>query len=692
MNVNTVGRAKWIKRGENVHINGFQLFSGLFYLGKTFGAGSEKYDRFVIPPALPIAKNGNQYRLPGDFMPSYEEMEPSARRGYLTWLSGGCRDTAIDVRFMRLHLSGLSYRVFVEKGEDRAVVIEEVKRLFAMYKDRSPPIRDLLLTFLMNAPALDCVKGTFPVREDYWALAAKVLSPMVLVHMGALIKDRRPVDADSALLWATEVGKLGGAALNGNDDVLKQLWVRKFKERYPSGIVVNDQPRMKLTNLTYPMPDGVTSVRLQLPDWCAALPLANEALDLRKKVTALLSECNNELSPYATAVKKGRGGRESIAVVGSLPKELIASSLSGRIAQVKAALDNSFAKSGMVVTPSDQLLRVLEIAAVEDSDLTPSVRKMIDTVLDKMDAVYEPDSRYGDRSLPVKGKVVMLRGLDGLPVRRGPSYLAYQTLVDIVILHLGVVGSEADRVKSRLYAMRKNETGLDGDQHVRLSAYTEAMLANAGGLKFSYARLGKLDANVKTKLAGLLSDYVAHSDITDVAQVEKLEKVYEKLALTREKAYSDLHRTASASKAAPRAKHEKAAETSLPVIDFNLLAKISKETEVVSGILSDIFSETQVDEPRKAATAKTAKKSGAFVFDGLDAAHSALLAKVMTGPVSRAGFDVAAKEEGLLPDGALETINDWGFDTVGEAVVIEAADIIFEEHLRNDIDSTRKSA
>ena len=55
---------------------------------------------------------------------------------------------------------------------------------------------------------------------------------------------------------------------------------------------------------------------------------------------------------------------------------------------------------------------------------------------------------------------------------------------------------------------------------------------------------------------------------------------------------------------------------------------------------------------------------------GLDAVHSTLVRTLTRSSTwSRADFEREAGACGLLPDGALETVNEWAYDTYGEPLI-----------------------
>jgi hypothetical protein len=45
-----------------------------------------------------------------------------------------------------------------------------------------------------------------------------------------------------------------------------------------------------------------------------------------------------------------------------------------------------------------------------------------------------------------------------------------------------------------------------------------------------------------------------------------------------------------------------------------------------------------------------------------------------------------------MPDGVLETINDMAFDVFGEPILIDSGNVIFEAHLRAELEQTRVTA
>jgi hypothetical protein len=95
----------------------------------------------------------------------------------------------------------------------------------------------------------------------------------------------------------------------------------------------------------------------------------------------------------------------------------------------------------------------------------------------------------------------------------------------------------------------------------------------------------------------------------------------------------------------------------------------------VSALLADIFVEDE--DPRQAHDDVSAGR-----FAGLDANHEALLeCLVHRSTWSRAEFDTAASAAGLMPDGAMETINEWSFDHFAEALIEDTDPVVINATL-----------
>jgi len=106
-------------------------------------------------------------------------------------------------------------------------------------------------------------------------------------------------------------------------------------------------------------------------------------------------------------------------------------------------------------------------------------------------------------------------------------------------------------------------------------------------------------------------------------------------------------------------------------IDMGRVAAIQRETRAVAEVLASIYqNEETTTGVAPAAKAPAAVTDSLQRFPGLGDEHARLLTALAGRESwSRDDFEELGRSLGLMPDGAIETINDWGFDTFDEAVI-----------------------
>jgi hypothetical protein len=112
-------------------------------------------------------------------------------------------------------------------------------------------------------------------------------------------------------------------------------------------------------------------------------------------------------------------------------------------------------------------------------------------------------------------------------------------------------------------------------------------------------------------------------------------------------------------------------------IDMAKVQAILNETRAVTEVLAPIYAEETnsmaVVPGTPQGARQTALEDGSgrvSRFDGLNADHARLLQGLSAQDRwSRAEFEAKARALGLLPDGAIETINEWAFDAFDDALI-----------------------
>jgi hypothetical protein len=686
------GSVRWIRRGETVEVNGFRLFTGLFYLGRSFGDPNTFHDKYVVNPALPVGRKASTDLATNDWVVAYEGMSPETRRGFLEWLSAGCRNTDVPLAFVRLYMGGLYYRVLIDRGDDAATALAEARRIAKLYRERTW-CRDVAVNLVLFSSGIGYKRGQKPVAMPEWAESIHV--PLdVTLRIADLISRGEAVDADDGWLWARQRGKLDYPVGDRQaEEALRLLWNRTYAKRYPFGLVCKDLPSRRLKP-SLSMPDGVRVVAVPVPDWCTKLPDPREAVSFDTALCALHAECHLQLKSYLKEVRKAGGVDVTLAAMSALPKTLVATSLAGRFGRVKETLDAALSRQGAVTSKVARVLQVMGVPVDPAKELTPAVVKMIGSALDKLDVAFEPDKRYGNAGFTNGGSVVFFRGADGLPVDAEGDYVAVQAAADFLMGQLCGDDRDAAFAEKCLFDVCRTRSGFGEAERTRLAAYARAVWANRGegwkGVKHS-----RLDGGGRALAVSAVVSAVASWHGLAPSMIGKAEKFVEKLGGDRRELHAALHRFSAdddepilvipADKAAAHpVPHE--ADGGLG-LDMARLGRLEEDTAVVASLLSDIFADSDeaapADERPAAATA----------WSGLDRAHCAVLdAVVAAGRMTRGDFEAVARENACLPEGALETVNEWAFDNFGSAILVDDGDIMFEEYLRDDLERTRATA
>ena len=114
-----------------------------------------------------------------------------------------------------------------------------------------------------------------------------------------------------------------------------------------------------------------------------------------------------------------------------------------------------------------------------------------------------------------------------------------------------------------------------------------------------------------------------------------------------------------------------------------------RETEAASELLSNIFADE--GPPQPAQPAGPVGSDAATI--GLDASHTELVELLgLRGSMARAEFDQHARDMKLLPNGAIERINDWSFDRFEEPLIEDGDELVVAPHLRARISEMRENA
>jgi tellurite resistance protein len=602
------------------------------------------------------------------YWPGYSDISPQCRATYLDWLANGRNDASYDPGYMFMYFYGLERRFFVDQSnEDAADIVEEVRRLKSLYPDNHSVSR-YLSEFIDLAMVVETDPSLInPIFERQgWEL------PFSLKFaIGTRIIKGENLSADWVLSWfiCNPESNLRTPATRCRDEFFALFRIR-FDERFPEGLKVN-KPRKSLA-ASYRAAsgefEGTANPRVDgkpVPD----ISSLRKPIEIAQE---LADEVMNDLDKLSRFLGRNPDGRGSVEAHALLPSDLWQSFPSEEMEGLRAWA-SAIVNNGGLVPLADVIERL-------EGDTSAKIGKRQLTgaadALARLGFGLAPDPRFALRS-PKPEEPVVLFTL-GEPVEKleevsdGYRSALIELMLGTFVAHADGKISEAER--KALEGQVESAEGLGDPEQRRLRANLEWFLTVPPDIYLLRRKLKEVsdDSQAAMRAAlvtAALADGIIHSD-----EVASIEKIYKVLGLNPTLAYSDLHageisdgprQVRAAQPGHPGETIPKADKTSGPRLDVSRIAAIRSDTERVSSVLGQIF---DVDDDQDIETASMNQS----LLPGLDPKHNALvLDLIIQEHWSEDGFEQLCEMHGLMPSGALETVNEWAFETHDEALLDE---------------------
>jgi tellurite resistance protein len=662
-------RPRWIVERSRLEAGGTTFEADMVYYGTPVDA-DRRYNHSRIDPKLRVDPRGDQLGTTLDYWPSYAKLDPRARHTYLNWLQAGRNDAAIPIGYVFVFFYGLEQRLLLDDARDEApAILAEVRRLLALHGENYS-----FQSYATKLLALSCLTDeTEPPPSAQRAQTFDLEIPLdVRVRLGRRLRDGRPFDADDTLHWILGLPDVylrtpGQRCF----DELRELWSRRFAIRHPQGLTVR-RPQRTIKHQYRAASGGFTAdVDVhELPDISGTTaPLA--------QLRGMFDGCMEDLSVYSRLLGREPEARGHLRADLLLPSDLRADRPS--LAECQRSLAELGGTGAARTTTAAALALALDIDLAESLDKLPSVAsRQIGIALDALDLGFEPDRRYGPGApLRPDTPVSIFSAPSGGAVDPDrAAYAAARGMIEVAMLAAAadgeVVAAELEVGDRRLGSL----PDLAEHEVARLKACGRALTADPPKMRAALKRLAAIPAQHRAALAASAVEAVLADGRVQPEEVKFLEALHVALGLPAAALYSSLHRgtaevdpvpvLVSIGREQPATKlpEERLSGVSLS-IDMARLERIRGETTKVSALLATIFVEEEQPEP----VAQTRLPNTDSSFQGLDARHSELLSRLLAGPLPRADFDAAAATLRLMPDGAIEAINEWAFDQFGEAAV-----------------------
>jgi hypothetical protein len=683
----------------------------MIYIGRALRSALGTIEPALINPDLPVARS-HPVTAGHDLAPrpSYHLMSAVDRAGYLAWLAGGRRDGQAPIGFVWLFLFGLERRVLLDAtgADDQRelpVIAGEVRRLRELYGAGSPAFHTSATELLDALDLLTAPRGWTSSQLNRAAPPAprseRVSVPMALrLGLAGFAVAGVPVPADWARSWAWFHPALTPRTPQTRcAPEFDRLFALRYTQRFTPGLVPRSTGAV-LETWYQPASPGLTGVQLRRAD----LPDVVREPAATRELGVLVDSVPGALDPYSRWLAKTTNGRGSLAATALLPAEL---------------LDRHTGPLGRLLSWTDAQLdgrseAVIDAAGFAAFWSTGNPERMardeaaaLALVLSRVGLGVEPDVRFGGPTW-APGPAVLFRLDDDALDHPRPGFLAATTMLHLAASVLSTIGPAEppdDVVVEATAAELAATVRLSAAEQARIRARLRWLLAArvpTTGLARRAAALG----HPEREAAGhLLIAVAAAAGPVSPAAVTALTGAYRMLGLDVEQVIHRLHQwsIAGASSvrrslpaeepvvirraalaepghalpwAAPSAGPAHAGPTGV-LLSQETITRTMAETEAVSTLLAEIFVE---DEPAPRPTGDTQPPGH------LDRAHSDLLRDLAIRPSwARSDFVALARRHGLLPDGALDLLNDVAMDTAGEPVCEGEENLTVNSHILQEL-------
>jgi len=667
----------FIPAGKPIMVGTYTIPNGLIYFvpQKPSRSGyGEDNEASAIYPALPIGAGVDWEARSFSYWPSYSQIPPDARNTYLKWLADGAKDSTVGVGYVFIYFYGLERRLVLDcqdkkiSERDRNAVIAEVLRLKGIYGERSGSFRGYssrLLEWMNMDEAIQKIEEGKNISVDETiendALAALKIS-------GAM-KEKGFLGAEDTLLWFRNYHPGVGRKylIRSNFEIVLKGFKPIFDKTYPDGLKPI-QSKSFLELIYHAAAMGLHTTR-RLEKW----PDPQRAYDTRTLLPLLksLNELLDQLAPHIRWFQSDDGSTSPVEVIAKRPRFLWPDTT-----KVFAEKMTELAKKSIEPNKKYGCVSVktaMSLVGLKNEKFTKRDQKMLLEAFRNLGFFADPDPDVFDVTFTSEDMIALSE--KELPEIK----LTNDFKTAILTLKLCAAASWADGKVSQqesefLETRLLGSLKISDDQKDRLSLYLFWLLFYDHHLNNFKRMVGKLSKPKKRDVASLMIAIVAIDGTVSPKEVEFLEKAYKAFDLDKDSLYSDLH-----SYQADDSEVVKNSNESVKINQRKVQKKI-EESAAVSSILADVFKDDSDSKEEVEDIQPVGKKVS--VEPRLARLIKSLLSKDVW---LKEEAEILMKKEGFLMNGAIERINEWAFEELGDALLEdEDGNIIISKSLKSE--------
>lgn len=665
----------WINPNQPYRIGNYDLKCGLFYIcnGRTRDNEPSAINT-KLRLATPDYYHGDE--LP--YFPSYENLSPTQRGSYLDWLSKGRKDEHLELRefgYIFIFIYGLERRVLID-GDYNQAIGEEIARLMTVYaphgKSKSLPnyCSQLLHHWAWR-------KGD-TVYSELWPwilnLEHSILGEdelKLVLHNLASSGKNAPAIVAKEIASKESNAKRSTIARRAYKE-FNSLFEARFKEEFPSGLPLSLGKRTVLARYLPASAELRYETGQNESRFASRVKYVLIKPNHKRTLVSIWNSCCSDLSGYARAKDRSGGCKIDLQTLIATPRELWADK-----AKAWSKSLNDLVKSGSRDEES-VFLRVSDVCEFykipKREKYTSGQSKQIAQGFEALGWAMEPDPRIHGISLSDNKEIVIFKLNSTEQCHR--EYLGWCALIQLSITVAFADGSFVESEQETVASLIDN-CGLPDSEVTRLLAWSRLLGGDLSNAPATTRKVAKAVPREESQAVGQMLCHLAQADGTVTKGEEKeLIKIFRNLELSddiiarfkNELEGFDEVKVLSGQAPTPGEPIPQPKEALL--LNRQRIEELTIETKAVIGILADAMADAEseiVQEDSKPTSTQEYTDTTDSQYEGLDTKLIPLLNKIIEKETwNRSDLESAARELHIVPGAAIDSINEWADDELGD--------------------------
>ncbi len=688
---------QWHGENESLEIGPFLLQSPLVYSTDTLDCDERSAifrTKHLKRPSSDSSWRSHAYQ----FMYGYRSMDATTRWQYLEWLHNG-RPRAGSLAFLPLYLQGLERRVITDQA-DLLLIWNELWRIYPAQEDEWHPVRmrvEKFLWFLLpqigdmatNKQVATLARTTRQISQ--WDPEPKSQLSLLLHWSTQKFGHLPEWVAFYCALILPEASRT--VVLERAEWEMLQLFALEWKRRGEQETSIS-LPDKALRRYEY-RPQNKT-LKATSATWKDPLKSTKQWKKLSHELVSLFNHCQTELRPFGLLLGRDGITRENRLAWEALPAALQQGEHPSR-AKLHQLGGDLLETTGYATTTLEAVARALELG--ERPALSPQLSRGIAQSLQYCGLGVEPDARLSGKSYRWDDALMIFRASpEKLGTADEAAALRYQSHAAFIrcALYVAQAAGEVQQETLSLIAQRLFETfELQPMEKRRAKALANHLVRQniaLTGHKWPTEAMEKLSE----KLPPLLLEIVGRNGQVNKAEEAALAVVWKRLGQEKRKLAQKLDDLSlrgvvfvgNAVAGRPGERLPPPPIGASPTVAFELdhavIGALLEDTAHVHRALHEAMGgeeeegSVSLEEPDAPPVSEEVPE--AVVYAGLPPQLGAFLTTLLQQPQwGLAAAQELARSHDTMLAGAVEKINDWAFEELGEQLIYDDGDVLSVE-------------